>query len=155
MAAVFLKCQSPTVAIPVIARSPDTEDNLTIVFNRYDTTKAGIKLKEFDDARRVDFADLVSEDSDDAEKKNAKIRKANDTLAEKSDKKVFDILYSEIVDIKGLVDSEGNPVDYAGADAKDRKAIYKMLHTSNPYIVAIVGGYNQSLINIGEARAKN
>lgn len=130
---VFLKCQTPTVRIPVVAVSPDAEDKLTVEFKRYDTEVAQEKLSSFDKGRHVE----------------GKID------AKAADEFAATVLFSEIVDIDGLEDAEGNVIVYRDLDDEDRKAVYKALHTSNPYIVAIIGGYHKALINIGEARSKN
>lgn len=185
MSQVFLKCQAPTVKIVCTAVSPDATDKLTVTFNRYNTDKADEKLKAFAGVQVRDgvkpllnpslpenfvasgeFAnkallqtvnDLLDEfpDKEAIEAENSRREAVNKAFESAEDARVATILFAEIVDIDGLEDSQGNLVSYADASDEERMAIYNMLHKSNPYLRAIVAGYRESLINIGEARSKN
>lgn len=158
---VYLKCQTPTVRIPCVAVSPDAVDNLHVTFKRYPTDVAAGKMKAFDAARVVkseplkSLSDLPDDEKADIDSINEAIRAANQALQDKAESEVATILFDEIVDIEGLQDSDGNAISYKDASDEDKAGIYRALNSSNPYILALIEGYNKALVNVGEARSKN
>lgn len=153
--AVFLKAQAPTVSIKCRAVAPDVTDTFEVVFKRHGVDESDAKLQTLHAAQKsqvIPVPDRAKFDSDEAhaqaleEHKDAAFNGVSDISA---------LIIDNVVNIKGLTDESEQPVNFTD-DSDELLDVIDQMLDSNPYRIALINGFTESLINLGEdVRRKN